>query len=96
VTFAALWDEYDWRPIRGCPGRFVLASPQPVGFAPFGSGAPKSYRVPKARDEVLVARFADGCGLISYRRDDGSILHTLNTAAGLARKLDELGIVLDP
>jgi hypothetical protein len=33
-------------------------------------------------------------GLISYRRPDGTFLHTLNTAEGFARKLSDLGIEL--
>lgn len=49
------------------------------------------FRVKAARDVVIVARFNDG-GLISYRRDDGSFIHTLNTQAGFLRKLQQLGI----
>jgi hypothetical protein len=44
-----------------------------------------------SRDPVLVARFADG-GLISYRRADGTYVHTLNTREGLERKLAQLGL----
>jgi len=33
-------------------------------------------------------------GLISYKRADGTYLHTLNTAEGLERKLASLGIEL--
>jgi len=33
-------------------------------------------------------------GLISYKRRDGTFLHTLNTAEGFARKLADLGIEL--
>ena len=40
---------------------------------------------------VVVIRFADG-GLISYRKADGSYIHTLNTCDGLHRKLAQLGI----
>ena len=40
---------------------------------------------------VVVLRFADG-GLISYRKADGSYIHTLNTRDGLHRKLAQLGI----
>jgi hypothetical protein len=49
------------------------------------------HRVAGARDPVFVARFADG-GLISYRRADGTYVHTLNTREGLERKLAQLGI----
>lgn len=51
------------------------------------------HSIEAAKDTVLVAPFADG-GLISYRRNDGSVLHTLNTSEGFARKLADLGIPL--
>ena len=51
----------------------------------------KEYRVDSARDVVLVVRL-EGGGLISYRREDGSFLHTLNTPEGFMRKLLQLGI----
>jgi hypothetical protein len=50
-----------------------------------------AFMVPAAKDTVLVARI-DGGGLISYRRADGTHLHTLNTIAGFERKLRDLGI----
>lgn len=49
------------------------------------------YQVDTAKDLVLVARLDKG-GLISYKRKDGSLLHTLNTPAGFRRKLSQLGI----
>ena len=49
------------------------------------------YHVKAARDTVIVARFSEG-GLITYKRADGTYLHTLNTEEGLARKLVQLGI----
>jgi predicted methyltransferase len=51
--------------------------------------------VPTTRDTVIVAKFPGG-GLISYLRGDGSLMHTLNTPDGLARKLRQLGIELLP
>jgi hypothetical protein len=51
------------------------------------------YLTDAARDAVLVAALDDG-GLISYRRADGSFLHTLNTLEGFERKLSQLGINL--
>jgi hypothetical protein len=51
------------------------------------------FKVEKAKDVVVVARMNDG-GLISYRREDGTYVHTLNTVAGFERKLMELGISL--
>jgi hypothetical protein len=47
-----------------------------------------------ARDPILVVPLHDG-GLLSYARPDGTFVHTLNTSEGLARKLSQLGIVLD-
>jgi hypothetical protein len=85
-----------WTPIRGCPGRFGLADGavrvSPAALVP-GAEA-QEFRVAKARDVVIVTRFAAGGGLISYQRHDGMFIHTLNTADGLARKLLQLGIQL--
>lgn len=94
VTFDALWARFGWRPIPGCPGRFVLRGQH--GLSPtdlLGAVAPQTFTVPAAQDPVLVASFAGG-GLISYARPDGSFVHTLNTEEGLARKLGQLGIEL--
>ena len=44
-----------------------------------------------AKDPVIVTPFEDG-GLISYRKADGTFLHTLNTREGFERKLRQLGI----
>ncbi len=91
--FDALFAAHPWRPIRGCPGRFSL----PAGTLPFADLAgsePRVFRVPAAPDEVLVARLADGAGVISYRRADGTLVHTLGTPEGFVRKLAQLGIEL--
>jgi len=45
-----------------------------------------------ARDPVLVVAFRGG-GL-SYLREDGTLMHTLNTSEGFYRKLRQLGIEL--
>ncbi|MEW6735277.1 MAG: hypothetical protein AB1489_28555 [Acidobacteriota bacterium] len=52
-----------------------------------------TFQVAKARDTVIVACLDRG-GLISYKRVDGTYLHTLNTAEGFVRKLLALGIEL--
>jgi hypothetical protein len=65
-------------------------------FAELVGREPLVFRVAGAPDEVLVARLDDGAGVISYRRADGTLLHTLGTAAGFARKLAQLGIELAP
>lgn len=96
--FATLKAAWFWQEIRDCPGRFVLARGRTVIAPSDLVGEPASlreFRVPACRDPVLVARLSDG-GLISYRHEDGGFTHTLNTAEGLARKLAQLGIALDP
>lgn len=47
--------------------------------------------VATAKDPVVVVMFADG-GLISYRKPDGTYLHTLNSREGFGRKLQQLGL----
>ena len=94
VAFADLKVKWTWRPIPGCPGRFVLVTDNyrlPIEDVAGGDVEIESYRVRGARDEVLVARL-EGGGILSYRRADGTCVHTLNTPEGLARKLGQLGI----
>jgi hypothetical protein len=91
--FSDLMSRWRWRPIPQCPGRFVLATgPSRVRPETIAREAGVSeYVVSNARDPVIVARFDDG-GLISYRKRDGTYLHTLNSAEGFGRKLQQLGI----
>lgn len=94
-SFAQLLKERNWKPIRNCPGRFVLGeSEQRLSLADIlGEDVSVSeHKVATARDTVLVSRLDEGGGLISYRRADGSLLHTLNTPEGFERKLRQLGI----
>ena len=48
----------------------------------------------KVSDEVIVAEFKTGGGLISYVKGADKFLYTLNDKQGFARKLEQLGIVL--
>ena len=43
-------------------------------------------------DKVLTIEFEDGGGIISYVKDDGKFIHTLNTKEGFRRKSDQLKI----
>jgi hypothetical protein len=94
MTFNELMKAYSWKPIRNCPGRYVLPGVR-TDLGPrelLGDEIEvKEYRVDPAPDAVVVAQF-EGGGLISYRREDGSFLHTLNTLEGFKRKLSQLGI----
>ena len=94
TSFEELKDRFEWKPIRNCPGRFLL--PTRAGhFTPedlLGKGSlVMEFRVENAKDGVVVARIENG-GIISYKKDDGAYLHTLNTPEALERKLMQLGI----
>ena len=94
ITFNQLANRWELRPIRNCPGRFIIhtAAAELTPQELIGSeAAVQTFRVTAARDTVLVARL-EGGGLISYRRADGKHLHTLNTDEGFERKLVDLGI----
>jgi hypothetical protein len=95
MTFDLLMKSWAFKPIRNCPGRYVLA-PSEFGGPPerlLGPGfGTREVRPKAARDTVVVTAFGDGGGLISYRRADGTHVHTLNTQEGFERKLRELGV----
>lgn len=96
MNFEELKSKWGWRPIRNCPGRFILSGREfNVSLEEIvGPDANSSeFQVKRARDTVVVVPISDG-GVISYRRNDGSYLHTLNTVAGFERKLIQLGIKL--
>jgi hypothetical protein len=68
MTFDELVIQWNWKPIRNCPGRFLLVGVQPdlppetiVGRA----AELLEFHVETARDKVVIARL-DGGGLISY------------------------------
>jgi predicted methyltransferase len=52
------------------------------------------YRAQTARDPVLVVECKGGA-LISYLREDGTLVHTLNTSEGFHRKLRKLGVEIE-
>jgi len=97
LRFEELAAGWNWRRIPGCPGRYSLS---PAEF----SGEPRAlvgtehlireYSSSRARDTVWIAQ-VEGGGLISYRKQDGTFIHTLNTPEGFRRKLKDLDINLD-
>ena len=94
MSFDEILKAWDWRPIRGCPGRLVIRDARPdLRLEEVAGGAVdvREFQVEAARDTVLVARLDRG-GIISYRREDGSFVHTLNTDEGFERKLRQLGV----
>jgi hypothetical protein len=101
MRFETLFSSFRWKQIRGCPGRFVLDERDPgllgTRLNPVdilsGTHLVTVHSSSGARDPVFIARIEDG-GLISFLRPDGSFVHTLNTAEGFERKLNQLGIQL--
>ena len=86
--FAALRARGTWRPLRGCPGRWVRPGLGPAPDALLGPVAATAWRTDG--DPALVAP-VEGGGLVSWLRADG-VLHTLGDAGGFARKLADLGL----
>ena len=96
MTFDELVIQRNWKPIRNCPGRFLLVGVRPdlPPEAVVGPAELLEFHVEAARDTVVVAQLDEG-GLISYKRADGTYLHTLNSLEGFLRKILQLGIVLE-
>lgn len=93
-----LLERWQWKPIRNCPGRFVLLTTDysmPLDSLLGRRCTAQSFITHATRDRVFVVPLQDG-GVISYARADGRVVHTLNTAVGFARKLSQLGITLKP
>lgn len=93
VTFEELRARFPWRPMQGCPGRYLLAG-GPVASPPgdlFGDLGFREARSAQAPDCVLVAAVRGG-GIISYAKKNGTFVHTLGDGVGFARKLHALGL----
>jgi len=94
MTFDSVKELGEWRPIRNCPGRFVLHGVPPTHSITDLLGENvivRRFQSPGARDVVVVVRLEDG-GMISYQRPSGTWLHTLNTEEGFRRKVEQLEI----
>jgi len=93
-SFDELKAAYAWSPIRNCPGRFLMRG-GPRQLSPseiLGIGAELAeHGVSGAVDPVIACRIPGG-GLISYKKANGTYLHTLNTSEGYERKVTQLGI----
>jgi hypothetical protein len=98
MTFAELFETLSWKPIKNCPGRYVLQGANSnllrVEELTGCELEVSTHRVSAARDLVLVAVLDGGGGIISYQREDCTLLQTLNTSEGFQRKLRQLGIDL--
>ena len=95
-TVKDLLSDHQWRQIPNCKGRFTIAEPGPglsISELLGEDCRPLEVNAVMARDAILVVPL-EGGGVISYRRENGSYLHTLNTPEGFRRKLKDLGIEL--
>jgi hypothetical protein len=107
ITFESIFQTKQWNEIRDCPGRFIikkkngncselgptdfiyyLTSIQTVSVEVFPNQIEK-------KDRVFLVPFPDGGGLLSYLKQDGTYVHTLNTPSGFERKLTALGILFE-
>jgi hypothetical protein len=93
ASFEQVYSARNWHPISHCPGRYILPGSGRLSVEAIAGREIEvtEYRTDAAKDPVLVA-VLDGGGIISYRRPDGALVHTLNTEEGFERKLKQLRI----
>ena len=94
--FNKLFRQWSWKPIRNCPGRFILTGravrTSAVAMAGTGLSAYK-FSSRHAPDKITVVKFSDGSGgLISFGKEHDRFLHTLGDSDGFERKLRQLEI----
>ncbi len=93
-SFAEVFDKYPWREIRNCPGRYCAKEIPPECSVSDLLGEPVDEHLESsahAKDAVIITPI-ENSGVISFKRRDGSYLHTLNTPEGFARKRADLGL----
>jgi hypothetical protein len=93
-TFGEVRARWNWQAIPGCPGRYVLRGATRTLSVEEIAGETvlvREFQVAGTPDGVLVTQL-DGGGLISFRKANGVVVHTLNTPEGLARRLARLEI----
>lgn len=97
LTFAELRMRWPWKPIRNCPGRYVLDrdhSHLSLSMLLDSPAHSNIFHSAAAQDPIHVVRLEDG-GIISYAHPDGRMVHTLNTPEGFSRKLQQLGLEVE-
>lgn len=91
-VFDILMAKYEWQPICGCPGRYILAGGTThlsINELVDGEIAVEEANFDSARDLVCYCYF-EGGGLISYKKTNG-YLHAHCSEWGMARKMAVLG-----
>jgi len=84
-----LWEKFPWRPINGMPGSWSMKR--------VGDGVPpealcstcgiSSVQAKKLKDDIIVIEFADGGGLLTLVKQDGTYFHTLLTKSALSLRM---------
>jgi hypothetical protein len=96
-----LWEVWSWSEIKNCPGRYVTKhnihattiSPDDLLQSLNIHCLLNEYHVDN-KDTIVIGAFQDGGGLLTYVKNDGRYVHTLNTRSGLLRKITSLGLDL--
>ncbi len=97
-----LWSCSDWKEIKNCPGRYTANKDKLIRNTPpeqllvslmIDTGA--AYHNVDGKDAICAAHFEGGGGLITYCKNDGIFVHTLNTESGFLRKMSALGLIID-
>lgn len=93
MTIAEILRLGSCRPIRGCPGRWILSGNDSIdpGKLVGRDAEPRRFRRASVPDEIWVCGLEDG-GLISYRKPDGRFVHTVCDPEGFRRKLEKLDV----
>ncbi|MCK5684175.1 hypothetical protein KAJ27_08635 [bacterium] len=89
--FHELKNNYKWKPIWGCPGRYIFSSGVvKITIQQLTNNINTVYEeiFTGTTDPVLYC-FFEGGGLISYRKENG-YLHTLCDTDGMNRKIASL------
>ena len=90
--FSTVLKTYKWHLINNCPGRYRLKEKAGKTLSPsqlVGRILEETELIsPNTQDPIIVAEFPDQSGgLLSYKKSDGTFVHTLNTPSGFKRKL---------
>ena len=93
VSFETVAERAAWSPIPNCPGRWVIRGRTTIPLESLvGDSVALEFKSPHTEDDVLLVRFDGGGGLLTFRKPNGTLVHTLNTAEGLQRRMAKLGL----
>ncbi len=93
MNFDEIYGRFPWKEIHSCPGRYILTGNKQFSIIEILGEETETYlyNSDNTKDPFYLIEFTGG-GLISYLKEGGRLIHTLNTSDGLLRKLDDLNI----